>query len=203
MTTRNLLLLVLVIMQTACSIGGPSKPSSFYVLSPVPGTPVARTGTTSPPLSVAVGPISLPDVLDRPQIVTRTDDNRIELAEFDRWGGDLGQDIVRVLTQDLMTRLDSDNISASPWTGSDKPLYQVGVRFFHFEGLLGKRARLAGTWQLLDGRRGCQFEVRRFDITQKPEGADYSALVQALSAGLGALSQEIAAAIVTAAPACP
>lgn len=201
MTTRNLLLLVLVITQAACSIGGPSKPSNFYVLSPVPGAPMARTGT-SPPLSVAVGPISLPDVLDRPQIVTRTDDNRVELAEFDRWGGDLGQDIVRVLTQNLMTRLDSDNISASPWTGSDKPQYQVGVRFFHFEGVLGKRARMAGTWQLLDGRRGCQFAVRRFDITQTPQGADYSALVQALSVGLGALSQEIAAAVVTAAPAC-
>jgi len=77
------------------------------------------------------------------------------------------------------------------------------VRFFHFEGVLGKRVRMAGTWQLLDGRRGCQIAVRRFDSTQTPQGADYSALVHALSVGLGALSQEIAAAIVTAAPACP
>jgi uncharacterized lipoprotein YmbA len=202
MTKRNLLVLVVVILQTACSIGGPSKPSDFYVLTPVPADPVPGAGLTEAPLTVAVGPVSLPDVLDRPQIVTQSDANRIELAEFHRWGGDLGQDIVRVLSQDLIARLDTENVSPYPWQGVEQPVYQVAMRFFRFDGESGKHARLAGIWRLLDGRDGCQLAVHRFDVTKTPAGAGYGALVQALSEGLAGLSQEIATAIAAARPGC-
>jgi hypothetical protein len=190
-------------MQTACSLGGPSKPSTFYVLSAVTGPPVAGREATQAPLSVAVGPVTLPDIYDRPQIVTRPDPNRIELAEFDRWGGDLNQDLLRVLTQNLIGQLSTDDVAAYPWPGSERPVYQVAVRFFHLDGELGKRAYLAGIWQLLDGRAGCQLAARRFDITETPRGADYDAFVQALSEGLAGLSQEIATGIVAARPGCP
>jgi uncharacterized lipoprotein YmbA len=70
MNMRNLLLVALVMVQTACSLGAPSKPSNFYVLSPAPGTPVAGREAVNVPLSVAVGPVTLPDIFDRPQIVS-------------------------------------------------------------------------------------------------------------------------------------
>ena len=203
MKMRNLLLVVLVLMQTACSLGAPSKPSRFYVLSAAGNAPEAVRGSTNTGLSVAVGPVTLPDVLNRPQIVTRADTNRIELAEFDRWGGDLNQDVTRVLTQNLIGRLNTGNVATYPWQGSDRPVYQVAVSFFHFDGELGKRAYLSGIWQLLDGRGGCQLAVDRFDITETPSADDYAAFVQALSEGLGKLSQEIAGGIAAAKPGCP
>jgi uncharacterized lipoprotein YmbA len=202
MNLRNLLLVALVMIQTACSLGAPSKPSNFYVLSPAPGTPVAGREAVNVPLSVAVGPVTLPDIFDRPQIVTRPDANRVQLAEFDRWGGDLNEDLLRVLTQNLMGRLNTENVATYPWQGPDRPVYQVALRFFHFDGELGKRAYLSGIWELLDGRDDCQLAVRRFAITQTPPGPDYAAFVQALSEGLATLSQEIATAIVAAKPGC-
>jgi uncharacterized lipoprotein YmbA len=203
MNLRNLLLVGLVMVQTACSLGAPSKPSNFYVLSPAPGTPVAGREAANAPLSVAVGPVTLPDIFDRPQIVTRPDTNRVELAEFDRWGGDLNEDLSRVLTQNLMGRLNTENVAAYPWQGPDRPVYQVAVRFFHFDGELGKRADVSGIWELLDGRGGCQLAVRRFAFTQTPTGPDYADFVQALSAGLEVLSQDIATGIAAAKPGCP
>ena len=203
MNIRNLLLPILVITLAACSIGGPSKPSTFYVLSNATGTPVAAHTSTPAALSIAVGPITLPDIYDRPQIVTRTDANRIGLAEFDRWAGDLNQDMSRVLTQNLMGRLNTDAVATYPWQGSDRPVFQVAVRFFRFDGEPGKRAELSGIWQLLDGGAGCQLKARRFDITETPAGPDYAAFVQALSEGLAALGQDIATGITTARPGCP
>jgi uncharacterized lipoprotein YmbA len=200
MYVRNLALTMWIIMQAACSLGGPSKPSAFYALSSVAGAPVP--GRESVPLSVAVGPITLPDIVDRPQIVKRPDVNRIDLAEFDRWAGDLNQDLVRVLTQDLMARLHTDDVGTYPWQGADRPVYRVTAHFFHFDGELGKRAYLSGIWQLLDGHDDCRLTVRRFDITKTPEGADYAAFAQALSEGVADLSQEIAAGIAVATPGC-
>ena len=203
MMKRNLLLVALVLVQSACSIGGPSKPSRFYVLTAGAESPETVRGPGNAGLSVAVGPVSLPDALNRPQIVTHVESNRIELAEFDRWAGDLNQDLVRVLTQDLIAHLGTDNVAAYPWQGADRPMYQVAVTFFHFDGELGKRADLSGNWQVLDGRGGCQLAVHRFDITETPSGADYAAFVKALSEGLNRLSRDIAGAIVAARPGCP
>jgi uncharacterized lipoprotein YmbA len=203
MKMQNLLLVVLVLLQTACSLGAPSKPSRFYVLSAAGASSATTSGSTDVGLSVAVGPVTLPDVLNRPQIVTRADSNRIELAEFDRWGGDLNQDLTRVLTQNLIGQLNTGNVATYPWQGSGRPAYQVAVSFFHFDGELGKRAYLSGIWQLLDGRDGCQLAVHRFDIAETPSAGDYAAFVQALSEGVHQLSQEIAGGIAAAKPGCP
>jgi hypothetical protein len=184
-----------------CSLGGPSRPSQFYTLSVSEGAPVAGRAVATP-LSVALGPLSLPDILDRPQIVTRPHPNRLELAEFDRWGGDLDKDLLRVLTQDMMTRLNTDSIVAYPWQGSDRPDYQVSMRFFSLDGQLDERAYLAGIWELLDGALGCRLATQRFDISETTVGSGYPAFVQAMSEGLAELSQQIAVAVAQARPGC-
>jgi uncharacterized lipoprotein YmbA len=194
-------LLALSVIQMGCSLGGPSRPSQFYTLSVSEGAPVAGRAVATP-LSVALGPLSLPDILDRPQIVTRPHPNRLELAEFDRWGGDLDKDLLRVLTQDMMTRLNTDSIVAYPWQGSDRPDYQVSMRFFSLDGQLDERAYLAGIWELLDGALGCRLATQRFDISETTVGSGYPAFVQAMSEGLAELSQQIAVAVAQARPGC-
>lgn len=203
MKLRTLLWLVaLVLAQSACSIGGVSTPARFYVLDAVPGAPATGGESAKTHGSLAVGPVTLPDIFDRPQIVTRHGANRIELAEFDRWSGDLGQNLTRVLTENLMDRLPADAVAAYPWRGGEQPVYQVAVRFSRFDGEPGRFATIAGHWQLLDGRDGCQLRRHRFTITETPQAADYEAYVQALSAGLARLGGEIAAALVTTNPGC-
>ncbi len=195
------LLLSLLFLLGACSLGAPSKPSRFYVLSPQTGETVAA-GTYNAASSIGVGPVYLPDFLDRPQIITRTEPHRIDLAEFDRWGGDLNKNLLRVLSQNLMQRLGTDNVVTYPWQRRDNPDLQVSVRFFRFDGTLGQQVALSGVWQVLDGNKGCQLVVRRFDISEIPADGSYAAFVDALSRGVAGLSQAIAGQIAKTAVGC-
>jgi uncharacterized lipoprotein YmbA len=195
------LLLWLGIALLAGCVGKPSRPSEFYVLSvePPAGTPAAST-TAGP--AIGLGPVSLPELLDRPQIVTRSADNRVELAEYHRWGGELEPELVRVLAQDLMLRMGSERIAFYPWPVTQTLDYQVSVRVFRFDGDPGDGAVLEGVWRLSAGRRECEKAVQRFRIEQRTNGAGYAALVGAMSRAVGRLSDQIAAAVAASRPGC-
>jgi uncharacterized lipoprotein YmbA len=197
----NLLVVLLSLLVAGC-IGTPTRPSTFYVLSPDAGAPVAGRESPAAPLSLGLGPVELPDVLDRPQIVTRPDPNRIDLAEYDRWGGDLGKDLSRVLAQNLMGRLNTDAVLLYPWSSSRRPDFEVSVRFFRFDGVLGELAELQGVWRLTDAGRGCEPVSRRFRFAETPASSGYAGLVAAISGGVARLSDEIAAAIAAAGAGC-
>jgi len=134
--------------------------------------------------------------------VTRVDSNRIVLAEFDRWGGDLNKNLLRVLSQNLMQRLNTDNIVTFPWKRQENPDLQVSIRFFDFDGTLGKQVVISGIWQVLDGEQGCLLAARRFDLTETPADSSYAGFVNALSHGMASLSQAIAEKLAETSPGC-
>jgi uncharacterized lipoprotein YmbA len=92
---------------------GTTDPARFYTLSPlaIPGTEAEAAGQG---VAIGVGPIKLPEHLDRPQIVTRTSRNELKLAEFDRWAGSLADDFSRVLAENLSILLSTDRVSVYP-----------------------------------------------------------------------------------------
>ena len=201
MNRLNLFAVLLSLLVAGC-IGSATRPSTFYVLSTDSAAPVAGRESPAPPLSLGLGPVELPDVLDRPQIVTRPNLNRVDLAEYDRWGGDLGEDLSRVLAQNLMARLNTDAVLLYPWSSGGRPDYELSIQFFRFDGELGKRAELAGVWRLSDTRRACEPVSRRFRIAETPASSGYAGLVAAISRGVAKLSDEIAAAIAAAGAGC-
>src|SRR5262249_23921679 len=85
----HLLAWVISLLLAGCF--GASRPARFYTLDPVQVRD--SPGSTSTDAVLAVGPIDLPDYVDRPQIVTRTGSNELVIAEFDRWGGSLDKQI--------------------------------------------------------------------------------------------------------------
>lgn len=194
-------LLLLTLGLTAC-IGSPTRPAQFYLLSPDPGQPVAGRTTAVTPLSIGLGPVTLPEVYDRPQIVTRTETNQIDLAEFDRWGGDLNKDLTRTLAQNLMSRLNTDSVTLFPWSGRYKPDFQVSIRFFRLDGRLDNAVTLEGVWRLLDGSAGCELAARQFQYQEQTTGAGYPELVDAMSRGVARLSQDIAEQVASSKPGC-
>jgi len=193
---------VLVLFALGGCVGTPTRPAAFYVLSPTPGAVVSESPATGKPLSLGLGPVVLPDLFDRPQIVTRPDPNRVDLAEYDRWGGDLNKDLSRVLAQNLMDRLGTDNVALYPWSSSRKLDYEIVIQFFRFDGQLGKRANLAGVWRLIDGRQGCELVSHRFDLEEPLATSDYGALVSGISRAVATLSDDIARRLVTTQPGC-
>ena len=167
-------------------------PTRFYVLTAVPpagGAPAAARDVT-----VGVGPVALPGYLDRPQIVSRTGGDEIDLAEFDQWGEPLRSAVPRVLADNLAARIPTERVVLFPWRGVRTVQYQVPVEILRFEGKPGGEVVLRARWRLLDGS-GRELALRASAVTEATGGPGYGPLVAALSRALAALSGEIAAAI--------
>ena len=55
----------------------------YYVLTPESG--IDGSFPKLPDLAVGVGPITIPETVNRPNIVTPKDSNQLEVAEYHRW----------------------------------------------------------------------------------------------------------------------
>lgn len=176
---------------------GTSENARFYKLSSIVGLDEA-TKPAGKGVAIGIGPIKFPDHLDRPEIVTRTSRNALQIGDFDRWAGSLREDFSRVLTENLSILLSTDYVFVFPW-GKTIPLdYQVKVEVSRFDGELGKSATLIARWTVLEsGEKKTLKSVRRSGITRPAEGKSYEAMVAALSRTVEELSREIAETIKT------
>ena len=84
-------------------------------------------------VALGIGPVALPDYLDRPEIVTRSSGNELSLADFDQWAGRLEDNFTRVLAENLSSILETDRVSLYPWKSSTPVDFQVTVEVSRFE----------------------------------------------------------------------
>lgn len=186
---RLLIACTLITLLSGCF--GHSQPIEFYTLSPLP-RPAGGTGS-APGTIVAVYPAAIPAAIDRPQIVTRTDENQIVLSEFNRWGGTLKEEISRVLVENLGILLSDRRVSVMTDNLAGDPAYLVAVTFNRFDGRLGESVWLNAAWTIRDQKRKKTLAVKTSTLLEKISGPGYAELVAAQSRALGALSREIAA----------
>jgi hypothetical protein len=180
---------------------GRSPATRFYALTPVPGSTAAAPASTLAP-AIGVRAVDLPAELDRPQIVTRSGANAVQLAEFDRWSAPLRDIILRLIAENLAAQLPTDRVAVYPWMPGDSIDQEVTVEVVRFEGRLGGPCVLEARWRVAgtSGRGGRV--IGRTNATEHA-GADYASVVAAQSRLVGRLSADIAAAIrsnVAAAP---
>lgn len=175
-----------------------TKPSRFYTLSSMASSETeTKSEATDQDVAIGVGPIKLPEHLDRPEIVTRTSSNQLELAEFDRWAGSLADDFNRALAVNLSILLSTDRVSIFPWRKSMPIDYQVVVDVARFDGELGGNAWLIARWTLLRGDDKKVVSMESSRISEPSSVRGYEAMVAAQSRALAHLSREIAGAIKT------
>lgn len=173
--------------------GAATGPVQFYALSG-PEPPPQAPGSTNmvDKIAVGVGPLSIPKMIDRPQIVTRSTGNRLHVEEFHRWGGALNEDILRLLTEQLSGLLESNRVMAHPWADFFEPDYRVYLEFHRFDGRFGESVVLNVTWTVTDARGRKALAVRRSVISESLATTDYESLVSACSAVVSDLAQQIA-----------
>jgi len=170
---------------------GASRPVDFYTLTPLP-RPAAGLEAT-PGTIIALYPVLIPEYIDRPQIVTRTDDNQIALSEFNRWGGTLKHELTNVLVQNLNVLLAERRANVMLDTLTFDPNYLVTVTVNRFDGQLGNTVWLNAAWSIRDLKAKKMLAVKTSVIQEKAAAQDYAALVAAESRAIAALSREIAA----------
>ncbi len=137
----------------------------------------------------------MPRYLDRPQLVTRTDANTLELAEFDKWSEPLADMIGRVLAEDLTHRLRGDRIFLLPVRQAVLIDRIVDVQIMRFDADAGGHVTLDAGWQVF-GDGGRSLIAARDTLVQEPaSGAGKAAIAAAMSRALSRLAADIADAI--------
>lgn len=189
---RRLAAIVTLCSLTALAGGcGSTPPSRFYTLS---GT--APAAAMSSNLSVAVGPVSVPGAVDRPQIVVNTGANQVGLAEFNRWAAPLQDNISRAVAENLVALLGAARVTQFPQTVSADTDFRVSVEVQRFESTLGESTMLDAVWSVRRAKDG-KSETGRTRVREPVPQNGYDALVAAHSRAVGRLSQDIADAVRT------
>ena len=170
--------------------GCASSPSRFYTLSPT----AAQTAPSPPGYTVSVGPVSVPDVVNRLPIVLRTGPNQVFISEFDRWASPLKDDIARVVAGNLISILGTPQVTIFPQSSAADTSYRVMINILRFDSELGKAATLDAIWTVNSVKEGKPYRGRTM-LTETTQGGDYPALVAAHSRALGQMSADIAGMI--------
>jgi len=172
----------LAVLMAGC---GSSPPNHFYRLTAAG----ASIGTEQQP-SLGIGPIEIPEFLNRNAIVYSGGGNRLEVIGNERWAEPLGEGVQRVLGLNLAGLLDSENLSYFPWDARREPEYDIRVSVLDLDAEDG-RATLVADWLLYRPGDGATIAKRISSFSKPlPAGAvvasdlptSYSALLYELSA---------------------
>jgi uncharacterized lipoprotein YmbA len=110
MTIKPTVLLMMLGLLGAC---GSTPTSTFYSLTGATPALATRTARNVSP-KLAVMPINLPELIDRPQLVVHSAGRQVRLLEHQRWAEPLRREIPRVIAEDLGQLLNSSGIVALP-----------------------------------------------------------------------------------------
>jgi uncharacterized lipoprotein YmbA len=177
-----------VLMFAGC--GTPLK-ERFYTLS---SSAAPERTASRPSYRITVGPVTIPALVDRPQIVLRAGANRVTLAEESRWAEPLKDSIPRVVAGNLASLLEGARVSAYTQGAGAAADYRVLLDIQRFESVMGDAATLEVLWTIGRASGGIMTAGRSL-IREPVGGADTDALVAAHERALAAVSRDIAAAI--------
>ncbi len=178
----------------ACSLAPKADPSQFFVLTSASATQ-ASAGASDLGIAIGLGPVSVPEYLRRPQMVTRVGPNQISYAEYDRWAETLDNSLAQVLGEDLSSVLGGADIALHPWYSTTPLDFVVQIEVQRFERDASGAAQLVCVWVLKDGASGDRVTGGQFERNEPAESETTAASVAAQSRLLGVLALEIATAV--------
>ncbi len=173
-----------------------SKAPNYYVLHSLQtegsGENAARTGTE---LTIGVGPVKIPEYLDRPQMATRSTPDSLHFSEFDKWAEPLEKNLARILAQNLSLLLSTDRVVVFPWAGSMHVQYQVTVDVAQMDYTPDGKATLLAGWSIFGNDGAKLLTIRQSRIVVPVQAAGFEAVASAESRAVGDMSREIAACL--------
>jgi uncharacterized lipoprotein YmbA len=164
---------------------------AFYTLTEIPSS-TAISKTTA--YEILVGPVTLPEMLDRPQLVTRATDTRVNVLEMQRWAAPLKSEVPRVLAANLNQLIPEAAVTVEPQPSTGRPLWRVTAEIQRFDATPGSDVTIEALWSIQPGA-GTEPKIGYSVLREPVSGPGYDALVAAHAAAINALSREIAGVI--------
>jgi len=198
-------IIALAVVAVFCACAAlPPQPerTRFVMLTPVASESSSKEGAGSrsnlPPLTVGLGPVQLPQYLDRPELVIRTSPNSIDLSDSYRWAEPLAESFRRVLAGDLTALLATSNIVQYPWESGTRLDYTIRLQVQRLDADLNDTAELAVEWELRARKREQVLTTRESQLDHTANWQKGDAVAAALSDDIAELGHQIASAIIGA-----
>jgi uncharacterized protein len=186
---RSWMPLALALGLAACA----STPKeNYYTLAAV--APPAAAATPQRDLGVTVVTTGLVEAVDRPQLVVRLSDTRVQILEQQRWAEPLKAAIARVVAANLARELGSARVTSQSQAPMGETAFRVALDVQRFDSMPGQGVAVDIVWTV---RRSSGDAARsgRASVTERSAGPGYEGLVAAHSRALANVSRDIAAAI--------
>jgi uncharacterized protein len=165
----------------------------YYTLSETP--PGTRLTTPPDMVPVRLDRVTMPNELDRSQIVRRIDPTQVQILESDRWAAPLDDMIRRVLSDNLTARLPANLVADpnEPSVGEKRQSLSVDIQEFYGDTNCAVTLRVAWALKQPDSHSSRSNEEVRIPGGSNCSGA--ASLPAAMSRALEQLSDRIATAI--------
>jgi uncharacterized lipoprotein YmbA len=177
------------LIAAACAACGTTKPARFYTVDAIT-TPSSLPSTS---VSVMVGPVSIPALVDRPEFVVQSASNRVEIDEFNRWASPLSDGIAEAVAGDLAAMLGTPQVASAP-LANFKPTYRVTIDVQRFDSLVGRQVLFDAVWMVSRVSTG-EARSGRTTASEPVQGDSYDAVAAAHSRAIARMSGDIAAVI--------
>ncbi len=196
--------LVLVLALGGCMAISKSPTPRFYALQALDQNYAGEKFKIPPSVIIGIGPVKVPEYLNRPQIVTQDSSNMITFAQFDCWAESLNFALMRLVTANLSVILPGATLEMSPWNLDIPVKYKVIVDVVRLESCLDKDLLLSAQWSVIDFESKKMVFTKRSEFNKPVEPRNYSGLARTLSMECALLSGEIAKTLSDlSAPAAP
>lgn len=196
----SFLILIVGLNAAGCSVLAPQPdPTQYFILSPAAEGGVANASTAG--LAIGVGPITFPDYLKRPGVVTRAASNRLTVSDVKRWAEPLDRNFQSILCQNLSRMLGTQKIVTYPWYADTPVDYQVKVSVSRFETSQEGASQLSAQWMIVNPRDGSELASGQTSATAAVQPGEDGPSA-ALSRDLGEMSSQIAGRIAQLRAAC-
>ncbi|WP_169741327.1 PqiC family protein [Andreprevotia chitinilytica] len=170
----------------ALLLAGCSTPQEhFYSLS-APDT--AAAGTITGAVAAVVGPVTVPEALDRPQLLVRKE-GELRVLDLRLWVQPLKSEIATVVAAELGRKLNRPVAVTGQSAASDAP-QQVVIDIQRLDATLGGSVTLEALWRIRDGD-GKVLHSGRSTVSDVSADASYEALVAAQRRVVLKLADEI------------
>ena len=177
-----------------CAGCGSAPKERFYTLAPAPGGAQTAAANAQARYSVAIGPVRVPDAVDRPQMVVREGPNRVEILEQQRWAGSLRSEISRALAAGVGAALPDAQVSVGDSQAGRNALYRVAIDVERFDAALNDSVSVQAVWTV---RQEGSTVPRsgRYNATEPTGPGGHEAIAAAYARALAGMSTVIADAL--------
>jgi uncharacterized lipoprotein YmbA len=126
-------------------VGCASPKPTFYSFNAIP---IPQAIPTSKNTRIMVGPVTLPAIYDRPQLVMKNANNTVQAYEYHRWASSLKGDIANVVGSNIAITLKISNVWSFSQSMQSNFDYQVFLDVQNIENKAGEVVVVDVLWSI-------------------------------------------------------